>query len=98
MGRLLLLAVGVAGGALGARRVTRTARSYTPEGLSRRAGGWVEQARAFADDVRAGAAERELELRVALEVDAGSMDAATAAQLLENPTSPRPESPGSPRH
>ena len=93
MGRLLLLAVGVVGGAAGVRRAQRAVQAYSPSGLTRRAGSRFEQvladAKEFAADVREGMAEREQELRVALEVDAGSMDEATARELLENPSAPR---------
>jgi hypothetical protein len=89
VGKLILLGAGVVAGVLGARRLTRAARSYTPAGLSERAGGWVERAKDFAADVREGMAEREQELRVALGVDAGTVDEQTARDLLENPTSSR---------
>lgn len=92
MGRLIILAAGVVGGAWGLRRVQRTARSFTPTGLGERANGLAAAAREFAADVRAGMAQREHELRVALEVDTGSMDptdAATARALLDNPSAPR---------
>jgi hypothetical protein len=89
VGRLIILGVGVVGGALGLRRVQRTIRSYTPAGLSERANGWLEAAREFAADVREGMAEREHQLRVALEVDTGAMDEQAARELLENPTAPR---------
>ena len=89
MGRLVLLGLGVVGGAVGLRRLQRAARSYTPSGVAERAGGAWEGARAFASEVREGMREREEQLRVALQVDAGDMDPATAAAMLENPSGRR---------
>jgi hypothetical protein len=69
MRRLLWLGVGLAVGALVVRKLTQTAQAYTPQGLadraSRSAGGLVESVRSFVDDVRAGMAEREAEIRAA---------------------------------
>jgi hypothetical protein len=89
VGKLLLLGVGAVAGVLGVRRVSRIARSYGPAGVRGRAGSWADGAKEFAAAVREGMAERELELRVALGVDAGTMDEDTARDLLEKPTSPR---------
>lgn len=91
MGRLVVLAVGVVGGAIGLRRVQKAARSYGPSGVAERAGGAWEGVRAFAAEVRSGMSEREEQLRVALQVDAGEMDPETAAAMLENPTGRRGE-------
>ena len=91
MGRLIVLAVGVVGGAVGLRRVQRAARSYTPSGVAERAGGAWDGVRAFASEVAEGMREREEQLRVALQVDAGDMDPETAAAMLENPTGRRGE-------
>ena len=69
MRRLLWLGVGLAVGALVVRKLTRTAQSYTPEGLAARAsksaGGLVESVRSFVEDVRAGMSEREAEIHAA---------------------------------
>jgi len=89
MGRVFWLGAGLAAGVLGVRRATRAARAYTPAGLHGRAEGWSERAKDFAAAVREGMAEREQELRVALGVDAGTIDEQTARELLEKPTSPR---------
>ena len=91
MGRLILLGLGVVGGAVGLRRVQRAARSYTPAGVAERAGGAWGGVRAFAAEVREGMREREEQLRVALQVDAGEMDPEAAAAMLENPTGRRGE-------
>ncbi len=85
MGRLLLVGVGAVVGVVGAVRAVRLVRAASPhEGE-----GWQESVRQFVADVRAGAAEREEELRIALGVDTGTIDEATARDLLENPTRPR---------
>lgn len=89
MGRLFWISLGAAAGVLVVRRVTRTAQAYTPEGVAESLGGIGEAIRDFADAVREGMDSRETELRVALGVDAGAIDAETARQLIENPTSPR---------
>ena len=63
MKRLLWLGVGLAVGAIVARKVIRKANEFTPSGiatsLSESAGGLVESLRSFVDDVRDGMAERE---------------------------------------
>jgi hypothetical protein len=85
VGKLLLIGVGAVAGVLGVRRASRLVRAASPRGAE----GWGTSLREFADDVRAGMAEREEQLRIALGVDAGTIDEATARELLENPTSPR---------
>jgi chromosome condensin MukBEF MukE localization factor len=89
MGKLFWVSLGAAAGVLVVRRVTRTAASYTPEGVASSLAGVGEAIRDFAAAVREGMDTRETELRVALGVDAGAVDAETARQLIENPTSPR---------
>ena len=89
MGRLVWIGLGAVAGVVAVRRATSVVRSYTPQGLQGRASGWAEGARAFAEQVRVGAAEREQELRVALGVDAGAMSETEARDLIERPTSPR---------
>ena len=85
MGRLLVLGVGLVGGAIGLRRVQKAARAYSPGGLAGRAGGWWDGAKEFSAEVREGMREREQQLRVALEVDAGVMDEQDAQALLDHP-------------
>lgn len=70
MRRLFWVALGATAGVLVVRRLTKAARSVTPEGVADRvsetAGGLTQAIRDFADDVRAGMGERETELRHAL--------------------------------
>ncbi len=85
MGRLIVLGVGIVGGAIGLRRVQKAARTYSPGGVAERAGGWWEDAKDFGAEVRAAMVEREQQLRIALEVDAGVMDEHEAQALLDHP-------------
>jgi hypothetical protein len=57
------------------RRVNRTLDAASPEGIGRALTSAVDALRDLADDVRKAMAEREQELRVALGVDPGTMDA-----------------------
>jgi len=85
--RLFWVALGAAAGVVAVRRVTRAAQTFTPQGLGNRAGGIGEKLRAFADEVRAGMAERERELRDALGLDEQrDLDPETAAQVTAHPT------------
>lgn len=90
MPRLFWAALGAAGGILAVRKVTRTARQYTPEGIAGHVAGLSEGLKEFAAAVREGMEAREAELRIALGVDTGTLDQATAQELLENPTAPVP--------
>jgi hypothetical protein len=90
--RLFWITVGATVGVLVVRKAGRVARSYTPAGLSERAAGLGESIRYFADEVRAGMAEREIELREALGLDDGAdqpagadLTPAEAAELLRRP-------------
>lgn len=71
MKRMLWLGIGLAVGALVVRAVTKRARSFTPGGLAasvqESAVGLVESVRTFVDDVRDGMAEREAQIREAIE-------------------------------
>jgi len=87
--RLFWVALGATVGVLVVRRVTRAAQAYTPEGVGRSAASLADGLRELADAVREGMAEREQELRVALGVDAGTIDPEQARTLLEDPTGPR---------
>jgi hypothetical protein len=71
MKRVFWIALGATAGVLVVRKLTRTARSYTPAGVADRAQGLGASLRYFADEVRAGMAEREIELRDALGIDDG---------------------------
>jgi hypothetical protein len=92
MRRLFWVAVGAAAGVYVVRKVQKTARAYSATGLADRAEGIGAGIRSFADEVRAGMAERELELRDALGIDTGGQSAdldlgpEEAAQLIEHPT------------
>jgi hypothetical protein len=86
MRRLFWVAVGAAAGVYVVRKVQKTARAYSASGLADRAEGLGANIKYFADEVRAGMAERELELRNALGLDDGNLPPAEAAQLIEHPT------------
>lgn len=70
MKRIFWVAAGAVAGVLIARKVTQAARSLTPEGAADRVSGKfsdiTDAFREFADDVRAGMAERDNELRRSL--------------------------------
>jgi hypothetical protein len=89
VGRLFWVTLGATAGVLVVRKLTRTAQAYTPEGMANGLASLGDGLREFAAAVREGMDAREAELRVALGVDAGTVDAETARRLIENPTSPR---------
>lgn len=89
MRRLFWLSLGAVVGVVVVRKVTRTAEAMTPEGMAGSLSALGEGLRELAGAVREGMAEREQELRVALGVDAGTIDPEQARELLENPTTPR---------
>jgi hypothetical protein len=66
--RLFWLALGIAVGALAARRLTRFTRAWTPGGIADQAAGLGGVVRDLADEVRDAAYEREAQLRGALGV------------------------------
>lgn len=70
MRRLFWLGIGAAVGVLVVRKLTKTAQAFTPQGMSRSFGSSLghlgDAFSAFADEVRAGMAEREAELLAAL--------------------------------
>ncbi len=72
--RIFYVVFGATAGVLIVRRLTRAAEAWTPEGMTSRFGAAVS---GFIDDVRAGMAEREDELRSALGI--GSDDETPAA-------------------
>jgi hypothetical protein len=69
------MALGATVGVIVVRRVSRAAQAYTPEGIGRSLTAAVDSLRDLVDDVSTGMAEREQELRVALGVEPGTMDA-----------------------
>lgn len=79
MKRLFWVAAGAVAGVLVARKLTQAAKSVTPEGAAERVSGKfgdiTDAFRDFADDVRAGMAERDNELRHSLGItDNGQQD------------------------
>jgi hypothetical protein len=89
--RLFWLTLGATAGVLVVRKITKTARAFTPAGLADSAGGIGDSIRYFADQVRAGMVEREAELRDALGIDGDGHDLSPeeAADLIERPSGPR---------
>jgi hypothetical protein len=66
MRRLFYITLGVTVGVIAVRRLTKLAESMSPDSLAASAATAVTS---FVDDVREGMAEREAELRAALEYD-----------------------------
>ena len=92
MRRVFWVAVGATVGVLVVRKVSKAAQAYTPTGLAASAAGVGDSLRYFADQVRAGMAEREAELRDALGIDEDTapghmLSPEAAAQVIEHPTS-----------
>ena len=80
MRRVFWMALGATVGIVVVRRVSRAAQAYTPEGIGRSLTGALDAVRDLADDVRVAMAQREQELRVALGVETGTMDAGSAPE------------------
>jgi hypothetical protein len=92
MRRLFWLALGATVGVLFFRKVNKTVEAYSPAGVGRSLTSVGDGLRELADVVREGMAEREAELRVALGVDAGTLDPQAAQSLMQDPSgSGRPE-------
>jgi len=87
--RLFWAALGATAGIVAVRKLTSTARAYTPEGVAQGLSGLGEGMRELAAVVRESMAERDAELRLALGIDEGAMDPATAQSLIDHPTSER---------
>jgi uncharacterized protein DUF6167 len=85
MRRVLWMAVGATVAIVVVRRVNRALDAASPEGIGRSLTSAVDARRDLADDVRAAMAEREQELRVALGVDPGTMDAEDAPGAGRSP-------------
>jgi hypothetical protein len=79
--RLFWVALGAVAGVLLVRKLTRAVEAYTPAGVSRSVADVGEGLRDLAAAVREGMAEREEELRIALGVDAGTLDEQTARSV-----------------
>jgi len=93
MRRLFWVAVGAAAGVYAVHKVKQTLNSYSPSGLAERATGAGGAVRAFADEVLAGMADREAELREALGMEPAHeqpLSPADAADLIDHPASRRP--------
>ncbi len=84
MRRIFWTALGATAGVLVVRRLTKTAKSFTPAGLADSVGGGLanlaDAIREFGAEVRVGMAEREGELRTALGLD-GTHDSVDAHTL-----------------
>lgn len=89
MRRLFWAALGATAGVVAVRKLTSTAKAYTPEGVAQGLSGLGEGMRELAAVVRESMAERDAELRLALGIDEGAMDPATARSLIDHPTSER---------
>jgi hypothetical protein len=96
--RLFWVALGAVAGVLIVRRITKAAEAYTPAGVSRSVSDLGEGLRELAAAVREGMAEREEELRVALGVDAGTLDPETAQSVSAPFAMDADERRRSPRH
>ena len=79
--RLFWVALGAVAGVLVVRRLTRAVEAYTPAGVARSVSDVGDGLRQLAAAVREGMAEREEELRIALGVDAGTIDPETAQSV-----------------
>ena len=100
MRRLFWVAVGAAAGVYAVRKVQKTLHAYSATGLAERAGGLGDSVKAFADEVRDRAADREAELREALGLtDDTDLTRAEAADLTARPArrTPARRTPGRPR-
>ncbi|MDQ0028343.1 hypothetical protein J2S89_000151 [Arthrobacter bambusae] len=74
MKRIVWMGIGVAIGVIAFRKITQAQATIGPEGLNRAVGRLADGVYDFADAVRAGMNEREVDLRAALgvgESDAG---------------------------
>jgi len=87
MRRLFWLAAGAAAGVVAVRQANRVLHRLTPSGAARSAAGGFhrlgDRARAFADDVRIGMAEREAEIARALEEGPVPLDTGSGAHADE---------------
>ena len=90
MRRLFWAALGAVVGVLVVRKVTRTAESYTPEGVARGLAGLGDGLREMAAVVRESMDQRDAELRLALGVDEGAVDPSAAQALIEAPAADHP--------
>lgn len=82
MSKLFWITLGATAGVLVVRRLTKAAESLTPEGAADRVSGGLrnlgDAVREFTDEVRAGMAERDAELRYSLGIAPDGTGKATA--------------------
>jgi hypothetical protein len=83
MRRLFWFALGAAAGVVVARQVRKKAEAFTSNGVGRSVARLTDSMKAFAEDVRAGMAEREYELSAVLHAD-GPPDREAFGQLVGN--------------
>jgi hypothetical protein len=88
--RLFWTTLGATVGVVVVRKLTRTAQSYTPEGVAQGLAGIGEGLREMAQVVRESMAQRDAELRLALGIDEGAVDPRAAQALIEEPTGNHP--------
>ncbi|MET7300612.1 DUF6167 family protein [Embleya sp. NPDC005575] len=90
MARLFWIAVGAGAGVWAARKVKDKAYKYTPEGVADNVTGIGEAIKYFADEIRAGMAEREQELYRAIGADvaAASLPPAPVRRVLPGTREP----------
>ncbi len=93
MKRVFWVVVGATVGVLVVRKLSQKAEQFTPQGVAKQLTGLGAAVRAFGEDVRAGMAAREEELREALALDErhangnSGLDADAAARLARDPKS-----------
>ena len=83
MRRVFWMAVGATVAVVVVRRASRALDAASPEGIGRALTHAVDALRDLADDVRVAMGEREQELRVALGVEPGTMDAEDPAAVQD---------------
>jgi hypothetical protein len=88
--RLFWTTLGATVGVVVVRKLTRTAQSYTPEGVAQGLAGIGEGLREMAQVVRESMAQRDAELRLALGIDEGAVDPRAAQALIEEPKGNHP--------
>jgi hypothetical protein len=87
MSRTLWFAAGAGVGIYAITRARRAAEVFTPEGLADRLAGLAVGARLFSDEVRAGAAEKENEVRQRVGLGFPELVAGSGATAPEAPDS-----------
>jgi len=88
MSRAVWFVAGAAAGVYGAFRARRTVEGLTPDGLRDRAAGLGVGAQLFVAEVRAGAVEKETELRARLQTAASRPELAAADRPHQPPSRP----------